>query len=291
MFADAYEQASKFTAPVAISSVTVGGDVTTGLAAFVVVNADGWFLTAAHIFEAWVKGENDRSAVKAREDKLAAIDADLTLSAQKKKMIMKREREDRGWFKAFSYWWAQDGRGIRDVSIDGDLDLAVARLEPFDRSSVDTYPRFHSGIEEVRPGTSVCRLGYPFHEIAATYDQANDTFEFPADTFPIPRFPNDGIITRTSEGPTTTASNIEQRFFETSTPGLRGQSGGPVFDKNGVVYGIQSRTHHLELGFSPTVKQQGREVTEHQFLNVGLSVHPRAIREFLALHNVDATIA
>jgi len=211
MFADAYEQASKFTAPVAISSCTVGGEVTTGLAAFVVVNTHGWILTAAHIFEAWVKGDSDRSAIKSREDKLAAIDGDDKLPAQKKKTLRKREREDPGWFRAFSYWWGMDGLGIRDVSIDGELDLAVGRLEPFDASHVDAYPTFHSGKEDVCPVTSVCRLGFSFPEIAATYDDANGTFNFPQDTLPIPRFPNDGIITRDTAGPKTKASNIEQR--------------------------------------------------------------------------------
>jgi hypothetical protein len=56
-----------------------------------------------------------------------------------------------------------------------------------------------------------------------------------------------------------------------STPGLRGQSGGPVFDVNGVVWGIQSQTRHLELGFQPTIEQKGKRIQENQFLNVGLA--------------------
>lgn len=38
-------------------------------------------------------------------------------------------------------------------------------------------------------------------------------------------------------------------FIETSTPRLRGQSGGPIFDVNGAIWAIQSQTHHLKLGF------------------------------------------
>jgi hypothetical protein len=290
MFAEAYGQASKFTFPVAISSCTIAGEVATGLAAFVILNGDGWVLTAAHIFDVWAKGGSDRTSIQARDAQLAAMDADDNLTDSKKKTLMRRHREDPTWIKAFSYWWGADGIQLMDVSTDGYLDLAIGRLEPFVEPPDPVYPTFLAA-QDVRPGTSVCRLGFPFHEIAATYDEVSGGFAFPPGTLPIARFPNDGIITRQADGPKSPASNIDQRFFETSTPGLRGQSGGPVFDTRGVVYGIQSRTVHLPLGFSPTVKQLGREVTEHQFLNAGWAVHPTTVAEFLALHKVNVDVA
>jgi hypothetical protein len=286
MFADAYERASHFTAPVAISSLTVGGKVETGLGAFVIVNNEGWFITAAHIFQAWAKGQNDRQAIDDRDAKLAEIDANDKLTPAKKKTLKRREREDPDWFKDWSYWWALDQRGVADVKTDDMLDLAIGRLDPFDPASVAAYPVFRGGTEDVRPGTSVCRLGFPFHEIETTFDPALG-FVFPPGALPIPRFPNDGIITRTLEGDTVSPrTGVRPTFFETSTPGLRGQSGGPVFDADGVVYGIQSRTIHLPLGFSPEVEQLGRRVTEHQFLNAGLAAHPRTVTEFLTHENV-----
>ena len=290
MFAEAYTQASKFTFPVAISSCTVGGEVNSGLGTFVLLNADGWVVTAAHLFEARVKGEKDRAAIQAREGRLAAIDADTKLTDSKRKSSKRREREDRSWFKAFSYWWGADEVNLADVTADGQLDLAVGRLDPFVEPPDSVYPTFLAA-QDVQPGTSVCRLGFPFHKIGVTYDEATGQFAFSAGTLPIPRFPNDGIITRQAEGPMSTVSNIKQRYFETSTPGLRGQSGGPVFDTRGIVFGIQSRTQHLDLGFSPKVQMLGREVTEHQFLNAGLAVHPSTVLEFFELHNVSVTVA
>jgi hypothetical protein len=54
-----------------------------------------------------------------------------------------------------------------------------------------------------------------------------------------------------------------------------------VSDTQGRVWGIQSRTHHLNLGFSPRLQIKGGHVTEHQFLNVGLAVHPAELLDLL----------
>ena len=73
--------------------------------------------------------------------------------------------------------------------------------------------------------------------------------------------------------------------IELSTPGLRGQSGGPLFAENGVIYGMQSSTHHLYLGFDIHEKRKigGREemVNNQPFLHVGQCVHLDVIKQFL----------
>jgi hypothetical protein len=51
MFRDAYEKARAFTRPVVQFGLTVEGKCTAGAAAFVVVNSDGWFVTAAHVIK------------------------------------------------------------------------------------------------------------------------------------------------------------------------------------------------------------------------------------------------
>jgi len=75
--------------------------------------------------------------------------------------------------------------------------------------------------------------------------------------------------------------------LETSTPGLRGQSGGPIFDTKGTIWALQSRTSHFPLGFSPKVKKDGKDIEENQFLNVGWGVHAELIAAFLKDNGVD----
>ena len=74
--------------------------------------------------------------------------------------------------------------------------------------------------------------------------------------------------------------------LELSTPGLKGQSGGPLFDENGIVYGVQSTTEHLHLGFDMIKEKMiigGREtiVNNQPFLHVGRCVYVEIIKQFL----------
>lgn len=80
--------------------------------------------------------------------------------------------------------------------------------------------------------------------------------------------------------------------IEMSTPGLRGQSGGPPFGVNGTVYGMQFATNYLHPGFDLKDKeifQEGRKnkVSNYPFLHAGICVHVDKIKEFLAHHNIS----
>ena len=76
-----------------------------------------------------------------------------------------------------------------------------------------------------------------------------------------------------------------------STPGLRGQSGGPLFDSDGLVYGMQYMTSHLHLGFDIKDKEivhdgKKTKVSNYPFLNIGHCIHVDRIKEFLTQHNI-----
>ena len=74
--------------------------------------------------------------------------------------------------------------------------------------------------------------------------------------------------------------------IELSTPGLRGQSGGPLFDVNGVIYGMQSATLTLPLGFdqeSRVIKVKGvdKKVNDYSFIHLGRCVHVDILKSFM----------
>ena len=81
--------------------------------------------------------------------------------------------------------------------------------------------------------------------------------------------------------------------FEMSTPGLRGQSGGPVFDSEGVIWGMQSATNHLDLNFDvdQEVFRNGlkKRVRDSAFLHVGHCVHVDVLKDFMNEHKVQFT--
>ena len=92
------------------------------------------------------------------------------------------------------------------------------------------------------------------------------------------------MTTRRAEVP---SHNDYARFLlETSSPGLRGQSGGPIVDREGTVWAIQSRTVHLQLGFNPTITKGKSVIEEHQFLNVGLGADAETLKGFLTLNGI-----
>ena len=51
MFVDAFALAEHFTRPIVISTRRLNGKVESAVATYVLLNADGWFLTAGHVFE------------------------------------------------------------------------------------------------------------------------------------------------------------------------------------------------------------------------------------------------
>jgi ABC-type molybdate transport system ATPase subunit len=76
-----------------------------------------------------------------------------------------------------------------------------------------------------------------------------------------------------------------------STPGLKGQSGGPAFDIEGRVWGIQSATNHLDLDFDvdQEVIRGGhtKRVKDSAFLHVGHCVHVEIVKTFMKENNVQ----
>jgi hypothetical protein len=79
---------------------------------------------------------------------------------------------------------------------------------------------------------------------------------------------------------------MDVMFLETSSPGLKGQSGGPIVDRDGNIYAIQSKNLTMPLGFTGTVEINGKKVDENQFINVGIGVHLQTIVALLKKHNI-----
>jgi len=148
------------------------------------------------------------------------------------------------------------------------LDLAILVFEGFTNKEYTSHATFVKDPNKIQQGKYLTRLGFPFPEFNnfKYNDVTNDIEWTQTGTVASPIFPIDGIITRfvafQNPGATPTIGAIE-----ISTPGLRGQSGGPLFDTDGLIYGMQSATsleiltklsivyvlqgyYHLPLAFS-----------------------------------------
>jgi hypothetical protein len=285
VFVDAFALAEHFTRPLVISTRRLNGEVESAVATWILLNADGWFLTAGHVFDLWRGFESHLPEVRTYRAAEAAIAADRSLDADQKRRALERlaGTADMAWIENCSAWWGTDGLSFRDVSVIGDLDLALGRLEPANLLA-GPYPTFKNPEVGFRPGRSLCRFGFPFEQIAVSFDPARSAFSL--DQLHLALFPIEGILTRLITLPGSPA-----QFIETSSPGLRGQSGGPVCDSRGRIWGIQSRTAHIPLGFNPTVTANGRTFEEHQFINLGWAVHVKLILEALRARGVQVDVS
>lgn len=279
MFANATTNAIGFTHPVVISQKLVDGTCASILGSFVVVNDDGWVMTAWHILAEFEKLQASRAALDKYRGEKQLIDGNEKLTPQQRQKALRvlgAPRKD--WVEDFSYWFSFPRAQLVDVKAKPKIDIAIGRLDPFDKTWVKQYPTFKDPSKGFPIGTSVCKLGFPFHSITPTHDATG--FHLPPEALPIPHFPIDGITTRNIIVEKDPAGYV-LGWLETSSAGLRGQSGGPIYDQHGTIWAIQSRTNHYPLGFNPPVPGDRKGTVEHQFLNVGMGVHPETVVGFL----------
>lgn len=284
MFAKACERVYKFTRPLIISTRTVDGTVSSSCGTFIIINPEGWILTAGHLFDSFVKYQQDMKKIKEVEE----------INARKASMAVPGAitlpdtiQPDPKWITNHSFWWGGDGLRITSVYVNREIDIALAKLDGFRPDMVQEYPIFRDP-DTMRPGTSICRTGFPFANIATDFDEGSKSFRIRNGVLPLPFFPNDGIHTRnvlkqnkSKEG------NYDMLYVETSTPGLKGQSGGPIFDTNGHIYAMQVQTNHIPLGFHPISEYDGKSIVENQFLNVGIGVHGKLLQQIMRDHHIS----
>lgn len=284
MFVTAIERASEFTRP--IHTITRFWGTTTvipGAATLFFVNADGWALTCAHVAQQLIVSDQVLA-------KFLQFKAELATIPSWKKVMQARRALERKYGYASgtlveifnNFINCVEGTLNVDVLVHPSLDVALLHFKNFTRLHCTTFPVFSRDGSLLRQGKFLCRLGFPFPEFTNfEYDSAADQIRWTTTgRLETPRFPIEGMVTR---------HLLEQSGqivgFELSTPGLKGQSGGPVFDVDGRVWGMQSATNHLDLDFDVDVEViragHKRRVRDSTFLHVGHCVHIDVLKQFM----------
>ena len=279
MFAAACSIAREFTFPIIISSIKVNGECSSGIGSFVLINDEGWFVTAYHILGQLQHLQNSLNAYNELLAKRKSIEDNLSIKRHEKFRQLNTMKVQPDSITNFSVWPGWDGIELGPTFSLPEIDLAVGQLKNFDKTKIKRYPQFKDPNKPMDTGTSLCKLGFPFHTITPTFDPKIG-FILPPGSLPIPLFPLEGIYTRTVEVQTTTPQSFPYRYIETSSPGLRGQSGGPTFDIHGTIWAIQSQTQHLKLGFETNGTGKEIEHLKNQYLNVGWGVHSQTLTGF-----------
>jgi hypothetical protein len=296
MFTQAIETAAKFTRAIhSISRYYGSNHVQAGTATLFFVNADGWALTCSHVADQLRVGDVLTEKAKAFRNELSSL-----IGTKKEKKLLKELEKKYGYSKETLFELRNrfagcvQGKGTVQVikHKHKEVDAALIQFQGYSKLRCDTFPIFPSDTSSLRPGKFLCRLGFPFPEFTNfKYDEENDQIIW-TDTGrrTTPRFPIEGMITRRLKG-----SSDNVIGFEMSTPGLRGQSGGPAFDIDGKVWGMQFETSHHDLNFDidQKVMRHGKEkrVTDIPFFHTGLCVHVDVLKSFMKENNVQFTEA
>ena len=133
MFSQAYDIASIYTQPVLISNRTFNGEVKSGLGSFVIINDEGWIITAAHILNSLIAFQKHSIEIQDYNNKILDIENDPKLSSKAKSNKKKKIRPNSKWIINSSHWWGHDNHKINQFNIFNENDIAIGQIENYNR--------------------------------------------------------------------------------------------------------------------------------------------------------------
>lgn len=289
MFVNAIKEVTKFTRPLQTITRTYGSKhITPGLSTLFFVNEMATAVTCKHVSQLIIASEQHNKRFSDFKAEVAQLPRDATFKRSLKGLEIKYnyKKETTVQIKN-SFMGAVDRFDKITVKQHPLYDLAIVQLKGFNEIKYEGYAHFLKDTSKIEQGKYLCRLGFPFPEFQNyLYDEAQDDIQFdPSKRAIVPIFPIDGIVTRNI------AENNELMGIEMSTPGLRGQSGGPLFDENGIIYGMQQSTKHLHLGFDIEdkellIKGEKKKINDYAFLHLGQCIRVDIIKDFLRKNQV-----
>ena len=290
MFVEAIEKVDQFTRPIHfILRYYTGSDIIPGTATLFFVNENGYAVTCRHVAKQILFANSIYENYIKFNGELSRFGRDPSLNTQRQLLETKYKiNADTPIRILFNFVKCVSNHKSLTIHLHPTQDLAIIRFHDFDSLQYQGHAHFLKDTRMVKQGKYLCRLGYPFPEFTNyRYNkEANDIEWIKEGRVHTPTFPIDGIVTRHI------GDYNEITGIEMSTPGLRGQSGGPLFDTKGIIYGMQSSTRHLHLGFDQinrevTTDGHRKRVSNYPFLNVGQCVHTDVIKQFLREKNVS----
>lgn len=284
MFVEALQEVDHFTRAIHVISRYYGSaEIIPQTATLFFVNEEGCAITCKHVADNIINGDSVYRRYLEFKREFRFFEAERTANVERKRLELKYGYNEDSLVRVrYSFPDSVSGEYELVIHRHPVYDLAILRFSGFDKAQYSGFARFLKDEQQVKPGRTLCRLGYPFPEFTNyRLNRELDDIEWSQEgRIATPGFPIDGIITRQI------ADQSGIFGIEMSTPGLRGQSGGPLFDPYGRVYGMQSATQHLHLGFDQVNREvfsdgQRKRVSNYPFLNVGRCVHVGIIKQFL----------
>lgn len=285
MFEESIEKYTRIVSPIYTAVKFHRSDeILTGTSTITAINDEGWYITCRHVIE------NILSEKRVNENYLDFLNE---LKGRKKHQVLVENKYN---IKNNSVVLVKNMLPILSTKpikleyvVHDYLDLAAIRIDSKVNDIVE-YPVFSTS--DCNPGKSLCKVGFPF--AASDFFELNETKSEISvksnlvDSTSI--FPLDGIMTRRVKD-----ARGEPTMFEMSTPGIKGQSGGPIFDSRGVLYGMQIMTRTFDLDFNlKGIVSKGTEqqyINAYSFIHLGVGINSSVIRNFLNKYNIKYNVS
>lgn len=289
MFENSIEEVSGFTRPINSILRTYGGNkIIPGSSTLFFVNGEGYAITCRHVIDMIASADQINQAYQSFKKERDAIPRDGKYKMHLKGLELKYKYTANSVVQVLmTFVDCVDTMSGFTWHTHPKYDLAILKFNDYKTIRYNGHASFLKDSSKIRQGNFLCRLGFPFPEFTNyTYNETTDHIEWTnTGVQSSPRFPIEGMVTR--------FLSEENRIagIELSTPGLRGQSGGPLFNADAVVYGMQYSTKHLHMGFDLVnreilIDNQAIKVSDYSFLHLGQCVHVDVIREFLREKNI-----
>ena len=291
MFISAIEKVSAFTRPIHTIMRTYGGkQLLPGAATIFFVNENGYAITCKHVAEMIVSSEQINQHFGKFKQERQQLQQNPKFKQLLKGLELKYKYNPETTIQLKNNFVdCVDALSGFDIHMHPTLDLAIIKFKGFGKIHYQDCAKFLKDGNDIKQGKFLCRLGFPFPEFSNfTFNTTSDDIEWTNTGVNVsPRFPLEGMVTRFLADQQHGMYGIEM-----STPGLRGQSGGPLFDENGIVYGMQFSTKHLHLGFDMEDKEiminnAIKRISDYSFIHLGQCIHVNTIKAFLKEHKVD----
>jgi hypothetical protein len=291
MFSSSIEAVSEFTRPIHSIVRNYNADkILPGTATIFFINMEGYALTCKHVAEMIIAGDQINLKYKSfLSEKKQLRNTD---NYSEKLIALEQKFQYNENITAelkTNFVDCVDKMESFTITVHPTLDLAVIKFTGFEQLRHNHCAKFLKDDTQLKQGKFLCRLGFPFPEF--------NNFQFNSQTEEIewtqtgtnlsPRFPIEGMVTRFLGDQQNGIYGIEM-----STPGLRGQSGGPLFDENGIICGMQYSTKHLHLGFDLEEKEINinnkiKKISDYPFIHLGQCIHVSTIKAFLKEHGIS----